>query len=100
MRVCLIGLVIVLTGCVSPLREARMERDAKRCEEYGFTPGTDAYAQCRMQSDIEHKRASREMGEDVGNAVKDAYSRPTAPPSANCMSRQSYPGAPVYTTCS
>lgn len=63
-------------------------------------PNTDAYAQCRMQADLEHKRASRQFGEDVGNAVKDAYSKPAASSPVNCMSRQSYPGGPVYTTCS
>lgn len=31
-------------------------QDGPRCQGYGFKPGTDAYAQCMMQQDIERDR--------------------------------------------
>lgn len=41
---------VLLAGCAQ-IREARQARDADACTRYGFTPGTDGYANCLMQRD-------------------------------------------------
>lgn len=49
-KVSVLGLVLLtLSGCYS-------ERHARQCEEdYGFVPGTEAYAQCRLKLDTERR---------------------------------------------
>ncbi|MRT59004.1 hypothetical protein GJV11_23125 [Enterobacteriaceae bacterium RIT693] len=47
MTVCLVAL---LSGCVSPAEQASMDRT--QCSNFGFTPGTDAFAQCMQKTAI------------------------------------------------
>ena len=93
-----------LAGCVSPGYLRREAEDERACTSYGFKQGTDGYAQCRLELARDRAIAksgspsSREAGLIVGENVRRAM---TPPPitTRNCMSRQSFPGAPVYTTC-
>jgi len=49
-------------------RDARLAANAAayaaklqaECTNYGFTPGTDAFAQCMQQADLQNQRAFRE----------------------------------------
>ncbi|MFT4935336.1 MAG: hypothetical protein ACI9LT_002033 [Pseudoalteromonas distincta] len=43
-------LSIVLSGCVSAAKMAARPRQA--CVTYGFSPGTEAYANCLLQLDV------------------------------------------------
>ncbi|WP_455871809.1 hypothetical protein [Serratia proteamaculans] len=45
-------LVVLLSGCVSPAEQVSMDRS--QCTGFGFTPGTDAFAQC-MQNTAIHR---------------------------------------------
>ena len=42
--------VLMLTACVTPqeMRARQAYSDKMECEDYGFEPGTDLFAQCRM----------------------------------------------------
>jgi hypothetical protein len=50
----LAGIVLALSGC-QQLAEMRTASDNSRCQSYGFTPGTDAFAQCRMNIDLQRR---------------------------------------------
>lgn len=43
-------LLVVLSGCVSAAEMAARHRQA--CVTYGFSPGTEAYANCLLQLDV------------------------------------------------
>lgn len=90
---------LIVSGCVSPIKQARHEREAKQCEAFGYQLGTDAYANCRMQFEMQHKRKMSDIGNSIAQASqpRPAVYTPAAP--TNCTSRQSYPGAPIYTNC-
>jgi len=93
---------LVAVGCTTPMREARLKREAAQCEAFGFQPGTDGYANCRMQFELKHKQDAAEIGRSIGNAVGSSYggsSNSSQPKSVYCTSRQSYPGATVQTMC-
>ncbi|MFC0220729.1 hypothetical protein ACFFJ7_20325 [Pseudochelatococcus lubricantis] len=66
-----IAAVLLLGGCMSSAEITRMnaENDKARCSEYGFKPGTEAFAKCRF--DLDRRR------EDERNALLDA---PIGPP--------------------
>lgn len=42
-------LPLAITGCVST--EDQQAADRQKCSSYGFAPGTDAFANCMMNSD-------------------------------------------------
>lgn len=50
-----VGLLVVLAGCNTPEKVAA-DHDAY-CRKFGFVPGTDGYANCRMT--VENHRQSR-----------------------------------------
>lgn len=41
-------LTLTVTGCISA--EEQMQRDQASCSAFGFSPGSDAFAQCVMQT--------------------------------------------------
>ena len=43
--------VLAIGGCVSPA-----ERDANACRSYGWTPGTDGFAQCMQSVDMQRRQ--------------------------------------------
>ncbi|MFZ5683400.1 MAG: hypothetical protein ACOY9C_02065 [Pseudomonadota bacterium] len=48
--VALVVVPVALSGCITAAEMAARHRQA--CLTYGFTPGTDAYANCLLQLDI------------------------------------------------
>jgi hypothetical protein len=46
--------VLALAGCESAAE--RIAADNQQCLSYGFTMGTDAFAQCRLQLDIQRNQ--------------------------------------------
>jgi hypothetical protein len=43
---------MLLGGCAAQ----RAARDDSKCQGYGFKPGSEGYAQCRMTRDVERQR--------------------------------------------
>ncbi len=54
-RITAILLIILLAACTS--RADWIAQWNSRCESYGFTRGTDAFAQCIKKIEIEARRA-------------------------------------------
>jgi hypothetical protein len=56
--------VLLLTGCgaVQELAALRAARDDATCRSYGFQPGSEAFAQCRMA--VDQNRMARMHSED------------------------------------
>lgn len=52
-----VGLLSALTGCMSTA-EIRA-RDETRCHGYGFRPGTDAFAKCLQNIDLDRSADRR-----------------------------------------
>ncbi len=46
--------ILALAGCESAAE--RIAADNQQCLSYGFTMGTDAFAQCRQQLDIQRNQ--------------------------------------------
>lgn len=99
LAIVLVGCV-ALAACVSPIKQARQEREAAQCEAFGFRPGTDAYANCRMQFELEQRASNRALGAEIRSATRAATMSPTQTRTPTmCSSRQSYPGGPVSAVC-
>lgn len=65
LRLALAISLALLSGCASPEQTAAVDND--RCASYGFTPGTDAYAQCRMQLDSDRRTRRRAAIDSIGS---------------------------------
>lgn len=48
-----------LTACTTITPEERRRGDEARCRSYGFRPGTDAFAQCLLDVDLDRAAARR-----------------------------------------
>lgn len=68
---------LALSGCIGPREMAR--RHQITCEGYGFTPGTEAYANCLLQLDIGDHGYSHHGRRSAGVHVGTANSPPSAP---------------------
>lgn len=55
----LASLSLVLAGCVSPVE--RRYADEGQCRSYGFRPGTDAFAACLQNIDLERAADRRRL---------------------------------------
>jgi hypothetical protein len=49
------SLALMLASCASRPPVAAIDDD--KCKNYGFAPGSDAYAQCRMSLDVSRQQA-------------------------------------------
>lgn len=47
-----LAMLLAMSGCA-------FRSDNQKCEEYGFTPGTDAFAGCRQEADAERAATRR-----------------------------------------
>jgi len=65
--------LIPLSGCVS--REQLAARDDTRCQSYGFSPGNQAYAQCRMNLDVARLQARRQAADAVAAGLAEGLDR-------------------------
>lgn len=50
--------LLVLGGCASMTPEQRRANDEFECRDYGFRPGTNAFAECLQRIDLD-RRADR-----------------------------------------
>jgi hypothetical protein len=57
--------------------------DAK-CQGYGFTPGTEAMAKCRMQLELATEQANQRRREEIGDAIEQAGQAFKPPPPVHC----------------
>ncbi len=56
----LCALALAVTACANLKAERGAERaaaDDQKCQSYGFIPGNDGYAQCRMTMDTQRQQA-------------------------------------------
>src|SRR6185312_3457938 len=65
--------VLALTGCAttSMSPEQVAAADDTTCQGYGFTPGTDAFAQCRLQIAEQHHADNVRRRQAIGAALSD-----------------------------
>jgi hypothetical protein len=52
--------VVTLAACTTTTPEQRIARDQQMCVGYGFAQGTDAFAQCMMELDLDRRAAQRD----------------------------------------
>lgn len=76
MRYAMILIVLLLPAC-GPSREAALASDDQSCRSYGYKPGSQPYADCRMALDTrrEDQRAAKAQAvsqslRDMGQSVK------------------------------
>jgi hypothetical protein len=50
---------LVVSGCTVSAEERRV-RDQQTCRGYGFVEGSEAFANCMMQLDLDRRAAQRE----------------------------------------
>ena len=62
MRMILLGICLLLGGCVTA--EERLAQDDRACQSYGMVKGSPAYQNCRMQ--LENNRAAVRASERFG----------------------------------
>lgn len=83
----------VVTACVSPAEQKAA--DTKQCEGYGFSPGSDAFANCMMT--ISNRRADQmrhwqeeqnRKWEEQQKAQQTAPGQPTAPTAMDCTTSE------------
>jgi hypothetical protein len=58
-------LTLVIAGCVSMTPEERRALDSQTCSSYGFRRGTDAFANCLLNLDLDRRAASRAQFEQM-----------------------------------
>ena len=56
LMICLLGLPLALSGCVTPEERAQLRAEARvaddtECRSYGAETGTSVYVECRMMKD-------------------------------------------------
>lgn len=86
MRFLAIIAVLTLCGCSSMKPADLALADNNRCIGYGFKPGTDAYAQCRMQVDQQRVAANRETIRRITSNTYTPLPTPVVPTHTNCTS--------------
>lgn len=82
MRTVTILAILALAGCASSPAEIVLE-DTESCTGFGFRPGTDAFANCRLQ--LEENRKAREI------AALGVASSPSGPSGARALMEVSRP---------
>lgn len=95
MRFVIVALVLALGGCMSDRERAERQSyaDDATCRSYGFTLGTDSYAQCRMAV-AQQRQANAAMIAGV------LLGRPAAPAAAPRLPVYQMPvNRPVITNC-
>ena len=58
-------LTLLIAGCVSMTPEERRVIDGQTCSSYGFRRGTDAFANCLLDLDLDRRAASRAQLEQM-----------------------------------
>ena len=52
---------LVLSGCSTTTSEQRRALDEEQCAAYGFRVGSDAFASCLLQLDLDRREARRQQ---------------------------------------
>lgn len=66
--VCGVALLAACAGNPAQVSAA----DERMCAGYGFRPGTDAYANCRLQMQIQRSDQQEVRRRDILNSIPDA----------------------------
>ncbi len=77
LMICLLGLPLALSGCVTAEEMAAQDSDA--CHSYGAPTGSTAYFQCRMLKDQQHAE-QRAVALAQFNRGLENFAAATAPP--------------------
>jgi hypothetical protein len=64
----LIATAVTLTGCANAGQLAANDDD--KCQSYGFAPGTQGYAQCRMSMDASRQQAASAAIAGLANGMR------------------------------
>lgn len=67
--IAVLSVALALVGCSSTTSPERLAANKSACENYGFRSGTDAYATCMMELDLDQKQEDRSRIRRVGNAL-------------------------------
>jgi hypothetical protein len=78
------------------LRDLFGPNDDQRCQSYGFRPGSQGYAQCRMTLDIQRQQERKNAIREFGNAMERAGA---AAKTNSTTCNTSYFGTTATTTC-
>ena len=75
--VLVIGAALLLAGCATAQeKQAAAQQQAAaidaKCRSYGFAPGTEAMAKCRMQLEMAKEQAQQRHREEMGDAIERA----------------------------
>ena len=105
-----IAIAVTLEGCASAEQLAVV--DDSKCQSYGFSPGSEGYAQCRMSQDAARQQARvaaatalaaglQRAGDAYGNMPLNWQQPPPAmtPPPAYCVTRAIGTTGNSTTTC-
>jgi hypothetical protein len=79
-------LAVAVAGCSTTTPAERLAANQGTCVGYGFKVGTDAYATCMMQMDIEDKADDRRRRVAVGNALSQLGQSMQQPRAVTCSS--------------
>lgn len=63
-RLAVVGAALLLAGCNSASLAEQRAGDEARCRSYGFRPGTDAFAKCLLQVDLDRSADRRAIRYD------------------------------------
>lgn len=58
-------LTLLVAGCTTMTPEERRAIDGQTCASYGFRRGTDAFASCLLNLDLDRRAASRAQFEQM-----------------------------------
>ena len=95
--------VLALSGCAEIAAKTEAQQDGQ-CRSYGFVPGTDGYANCRMrvaemfQRQMQMNAAIMMQGAEANQrALANVVQPLPVSPRINCVTN--YIGQQAYTNC-
>ncbi|MFD2236281.1 hypothetical protein [Aureimonas populi] len=70
----LILAALVCAGCTTVDPQERRARDEASCRDYGFRPGTDAFAECLQRIDLSREADARARDWELRALSRPVYS--------------------------
>jgi hypothetical protein len=70
MRYSILAAALLLAGCFQD-RSQIVAEQSSRCESYGFKPGTEGFANCRMAADTQQRGIQEQRRRDIINSIPD-----------------------------
>lgn len=71
MRYLVLCAALLLGGCFANRQQIEAEQ-IDRCTSYGFKPGTEGFANCRMSADMQQRGIQEQRRRDILNSIPDA----------------------------